>query len=250
MFTRHVIARDATTHFFNRAIMSERIERLFSSILVLTALVIAGTAIHREFGPSQAAVGGASPVGAPPVFTAEWKGALPIGELIGDSTAAMKVVVLSDLECPFCGRFHTLMTQVLAEHSHDVALVFVHLPLPMHRFALPAARAAECAGHVGRFREFVDVAYRKQDSLGLKSWGSFAREAGVSDTARIASCAIARDGVARIDAGLAFATKIGAHSTPTVIVNGWRFDHPPTASQLIGVLDSLRKGVRPFGGKT
>jgi hypothetical protein len=71
---------------------------------------------------------------------------------------------------------------VRARYPKDVGLFFVHFPLPMHRFARPAARATECAGLQGKFGQMVDAVYNKQDSLGLKSWSDYGRDAGVADT--------------------------------------------------------------------
>ena len=58
----------------------------------------------------------------------------------------------------------------------------MHYPLPTHRFAEPAALAAECAGEQGRFAEFVGAVYAGQDSLGLKPWWEYARIATVQDS--------------------------------------------------------------------
>ena len=132
-------------------------------------------------------------------------------------------------------------------HPHDVSLLYVAYPLPMHRFALVAARAAECAYHYGRLREWVDEVYDKQDSLGLKSWGSYALEAGLPDTAAVSKCARDPAPVARIQAGMALGDKIHITGTPTVIVNGWRFFYPPTEQDLTKAVEAIAKGKAPFG---
>jgi protein-disulfide isomerase len=44
----------------------------------------------------------------------------------------------------------------------------VHFPLPMHRFAEPAARVAECAGDQGRFEAMYDLLFEQQDKFGSK----------------------------------------------------------------------------------
>lgn len=227
--------------------MNERFERVANVVLIVVAVAIGGSVVRREFFPPARQ---ARSVASTPTFTSSWKEALPIGVAVGDPGALMKVVVISDLECPFCSRFHEVMKDVMQHHGRDVQMVFVHHPLSMHRFALPAARAVECASASGRFSELLDVVYRKQDSLGLKPWGEYALEAGIADTGSITRCAADRSKVPRIEAGSAFAQSIGANATPAVMVNGWLFGSgPPTVGQLEDALDSLKKGAKPFGTK-
>jgi protein-disulfide isomerase len=78
----------------------------------------------------------------------------------------------------------------MEKHPQDVSLVFVHFPLPGHRFARQAARAAECADARGRFPALVSLLYKQQNSIGMKSWGAFAREVGIPDTASFHPCAL------------------------------------------------------------
>ncbi|MGQ0765436.1 MAG: DsbA family protein [Gemmatimonadota bacterium] len=96
------------------------------------------------------------------------------GLRIGAPLAPVTVVEFTDLECPFCARFHEVYRSLVVQHGANLSLVFVHFPLPSHRFAKPAAQAAECAAEAGRFAQFVDLVFQKQDSLGLLSFTSMA----------------------------------------------------------------------------
>lgn len=227
--------------------MGERLERAFTLTLVAAAVATSALVIRREVlanDASRQATGQAAPTRVP-----SWLSALKAGTRIGDSTARLTVMVLSDMECPFCERFHNVMKEVLRKHEGDVAMVFVHLPLPQHRFAWPAARAVECAKASGRFSQMIDAIFANQDSLGLKSWGVIATEAGVGDTTSISKCARGTDRMPSIEAGVRFATEIGATGTPTVIVNGWRLSVPPTLDYLEDALNEVKKGEHPFGTK-
>lgn len=134
----------------------------------------------------------------------------------------------SDLECPFCAKFHKAILDARQRYGDSLAVVFVHYPLvEQHKLALAAARAAECAARQDHFEEFITKVYEKQDSLGLKTWSSFASEAGLRDTAAINKCATASDRIARIEDGREVGRKIGVAGTPTVIINGWRYAIPP-----------------------
>lgn len=226
--------------------MRERIEQLISGSLVVAALVMTATAAYGRFVDRPLAMAAAP--SAEPSFISSWKDALLAGVRVGDRGAAVTIVVLSDLECPACRMFEATLQEVLQENPSDVAAVYVHFPLPIHRFALGAARAAECANAEGRFGEWLEVVYGKQDSLGLKSWGSYAAAAGITDTAAISRCAMDPSPVPRIEAGREYAQRVGATGTPTILVNGWRLPGPPTVRELQRVVDAVRRGEPPFGG--
>jgi protein-disulfide isomerase len=224
--------------------VNNRLEGALSAVLGLAAIAIAISVVTRTFFAH--AVPTAAQSMSRPEFMPSWRDALPIGIQVGDSLAPVKIVELTDLECPACRGFHGTVQKVLKAHPHDASLVYISFPLTMHRFALSAARAAECANKVGRFPEWADLMFEKQDSMGLKSWGSYALEAGITDTASISKCAKDPATVDRIEAGLAYGKKIDLLGTPTVIVNGWRFASPPTEQELTDAVEALAKGDAPF----
>jgi protein-disulfide isomerase len=113
----------------------------------------------------------------------------------------------------------------------SLALVFVHNPLTIHKYAAQAAAAAECADAQGSFAEFVSAVYRRQDSLGHKSWNSYAKDAGVQDTARFTECLQSEPAV-RISRGIAISKALNVQATPTIFINGWRFSGAPNSEAL------------------
>ena len=200
--------------------MRAQLEQLATVVVGLAALGVGTASVHREFFSNQLA----THLEANDVSRVEhFDDLVKAGRTIGDSTAPIKIVEFSDLECPICRTFNERIQEVITPSSRDVALVFVHFPLPMHRFARPAARAAECANDQSRFGKFIDIVYAKQDSLGLKSWGSFAAEAGISDTIQFVKCTAGASKLSKIEEGLAAGTRIKVQGTPTVVINGWRF---------------------------
>ena len=78
----------------------------------------------------------------------------------GAKNAKITIVEFSDLECPFCQRFHPTMQQVIAEYGDRVKWVYRHFPLTsLHSKAPKEAEATECAGELGGndgFWAFVD----------------------------------------------------------------------------------------------
>jgi len=68
----------------------------------------------------------------------------------GNPDAKVSVVEFSDLECPFCKRFHATMNQVMADYGDKVNWVYRHFPLTsLHSKAPREAEATECAGEQG-----------------------------------------------------------------------------------------------------
>jgi protein-disulfide isomerase len=131
-------------------------------------------------------------------------------------------------------------------YGRDVALVFLHYPLPNHPYAEPAARAAECADEQGGFEPFIDVAYARQDSLGKLPWTVLALAAGVRDTSRFGNCMSDTSRTfRRIRDGRDHGRNLDLAGTPTVIINGWRVSPTPYDS-LIRVVENVRAGRKPF----
>jgi protein-disulfide isomerase len=68
----------------------------------------------------------------------------------GNPNAPVKIVEYSDMECPFCKRFHPTMQQTVDEYDGKVAWVYRHFPLDsIHSKARSEAIATECAGELG-----------------------------------------------------------------------------------------------------
>jgi hypothetical protein len=78
----------------------------------------------------------------------------------GSSGAKIAIVEFSDFECPFCGAFSREILPTLDRdyiRPGKVKLIFRHLPLQIHPFAVRAAQAAECAEQQGRFWPLHDL---------------------------------------------------------------------------------------------
>ncbi len=61
--------------------------------------------------------------------------------------------------------------------------------------------------------------FEKQDSLGLKTWVSYAVDSGVQDTVSFKQCNASEQPLPRVERGLELGGQIDARGTPTVIIN-------------------------------
>src|SRR5262249_27765533 len=147
------------------------LEKILTTVLTIAALVIAGAFAHREFFSSPS-YGTPSTI---PTFQKDWESALNVGHSTG-GPGRVQVVEFADLECPVCSTAHASLfsdtSEVARKYRSKISYTFVHFPLSIHRFARPAARAAECARTSGRFFEFVSAVFAKQDSMGLRTWSA------------------------------------------------------------------------------
>jgi len=96
---------------------------------------------------------------------------VPDGKHIyGDLTARFTLVTFSDMECPYCKRFHDTPKQIVDASKGNVNWQFVHLPLDFHNpAAFDQAHAAECVAesHGNRaFFTFLDEVFKHSGGNG------------------------------------------------------------------------------------
>jgi protein-disulfide isomerase len=87
----------------------------------------------------------------------------------GDKNAKVSIIEFSDIDCPFCGRFHTTMKQVLDAYDGQINWVYRHFPLTsLHPDSAKKAEGVECVGELGgndKVWEFLDKIYTEKTSL-------------------------------------------------------------------------------------
>lgn len=136
----------------------------------------------------------------------------------GAEGAPVTIVVFSDFECPYCAKLDATLRELSKRTA--VKIAFRHAPLPSHASARLAARAALVAQEQGRFWEFHDAVFARQElgraalvdaaaSVGLRRF-EFERDL---DAKRIE---------ARLRDDEAQARELGVRGTPTLFVNGRR----------------------------
>lgn len=145
----------------------------------------------------------------------------------GNPNAPVKIVEYSDMECPFCKRFHETMKQVSTESGDQVAWVYRHFPLDqLHSKARKEAVATECAAEQGgntAFWKYMDRWFELTPSNNQTNIDTvlpqIAKEIGL-DEAKFASCLTSKKYDAHIEEDVQNATATGGNGTPWSIVVG------------------------------
>jgi protein-disulfide isomerase len=154
----------------------------------------------------------------------------------GPADARVTLVEYGDFECPHCGALHPLVQAARKAFGGNLRFVFRHFPLrSSHPHALAAAKAAEAAGEQGRFWEMHDRLYRRQAELSDADLERHARDLGL-DLERFRGSLGSRAHEERIRQDLASAAESGARGTPSLFINGERYDGPIEREEIFAAL--------------
>ncbi len=146
---------------------------------------------------------------------------LEIGDspVIGPKDAKVTIIEFSDFQCPYCKRGHDTMAEVLKAYPKDVKIAFKHMPLPFHKDADPAARAAFAAYKQGKFWEYHDALFENQQKLSSENLLEYAKnlKLDIEKFKKDMESQAAKDAV---KADTELGQKNGIQGTPGFFVNG------------------------------
>lgn len=214
--------------------------RLASHVLTGCCLVLVALAVRKELSADRRG----QAARAAPRLLPDWESVRATGTPLGSPDGVVQVLEFGDFECPACASFVTTLRDVKTEMGTGLAIRFVHFPLPQHRFAKPAAIAAECAAYQGSFQRYHDTLFDTQDSLGMIPWTELAQRANVPDSVEFAKC-IAAAGDSAVSAGVALGRRLGVSGTPAIVINGWLLPHPPTVDELKSYILAFSRNETP-----
>ncbi|ASW02555.1 DsbA family protein [Paraburkholderia aromaticivorans] len=167
----------------------------------------------------------------------------PVGSLDhtqGAVDAPVTLVEYGDFECPYCGAMYGVVKAVQQAMGAQLRFVFRHFPLTdMHAHALHAAQFSEAAATKGKFWEAHDVLYENQTALSDTELTRYAAQLGLHASDLDTAFEGAYD--ERIQHDFDSGLRSGVNGTPTLFINGQRYDGDRDAETL---LEALRAAAR------
>jgi len=141
----------------------------------------------------------------------------------GNPQAPVTIVEFSDFQCPFCAVARATLDGLKRVYGPgQLRLVWKNSPLPYHNLARPAADAAMTVFALGgsdAFWQFQDLAFANQQDLSKENYLRWAVMSGV-DGAMFQAEQSAQLSLAKVDADVALAKRLGVRSTPVFYING------------------------------
>jgi protein-disulfide isomerase len=158
----------------------------------------------------------------------------------GPGNAKVTLVEFSDFQCPFCVAATPQLDALLKAYPSQVKLIFKEFPLDSHSQAALAAAAALAAHKQGKFWPMHDAMFSLKGNLSRQRIIALAGGMGL-DMKRfqtdLDSAEIKRAVAKEISEG----EHIGVDSTPTLFVDGRRFNGALTVAALKPVIDNELK---------
>lgn len=132
-----------------------KIERLVVSAILLLTVTVTGFAISRSLSlRTQMSQAERKPETLP----------VSVASVLGDSLpkpiserGRYSLVEFADYQCPPCRAVNKQLPPLLFQNSDRIQFVFRNFPLSFHRYAQPAAIAAEAAREQGKFQPVHDA---------------------------------------------------------------------------------------------
>jgi len=144
----------------------------------------------------------------------------------GNANAKITVVEFADYQCPFCERFEqTVAPDLLKQYvdSGKVSFVYKHSAF-LGQESIWAAQAAECAADQGKFWEYHDLLFKKQNGENV---GTFTKENLIKfaqelklDATKFDPCLNNDLTLERVKADTLEGRNAGVSGTPTFFING------------------------------
>jgi predicted DsbA family dithiol-disulfide isomerase len=161
----------------------------------------------------------------------------------GQAQGMVTITEFFDLQCPHCRNTHFALSQLQSTLGEPVRVVRHHFPLPGHKQAASAARAAVCAEDAGFESVMMDMLF-SADDLGDDKLVGFAEQLGLEPgafRACMASAATAR----RLEDDHACGVEAGVEALPTLFIGQERFEGFKSPEMLRAAIARAKATLQP-----
>jgi len=143
--------------------------------------------------------------------------------VMGPANAQITLVEFSDFQCPYCAKAIGQLDAVLKAYPGKVKLIFKQFPLSMHSQAATSAAAALAAHQQGKFWEMHNALFAHRDKLSKQTILEQAQAVGL-DMKRFQADWDSPAMKAAVDRDQKDGDKIGVEATPTVFIDGQKYN--------------------------
>jgi len=160
------------------------------------------------------------------------------GMSVGRADAPITIFEFADFQCPACGRWATFIEPVIKERlvqTGKVRYVFYDFPLGgSHVHSFLAARAARCANEQGKFWEYHQALFARQNDWSFERSAEeklleYADQVGV-DGDKFEGCLRSDKYAREVSESKSLGESLGVDGTPSIYVNGRKVPPPSSYS--------------------
>jgi|GEM_PF-231956 len=158
-----------------------------------------------------------------------WRGLPASRNTLGPVNAPIRIEEFTDFQCPFCGKAHEVMLEVITRYPGKIHLIHRDYPLdhncnpaiqePFHPDACAAAFFSRCAAEQDLYWPYEALLFHNQRKLKKAAMLSFAETVGL-DTAKMNACVMSKTTHQAVLADIEEGIKRGVAGTPAFFVNG------------------------------
>ncbi len=137
----------------------------------------------------------------------------------GSASAKVTITEFADYQCPHCKEAKGSLEKVMKAFDGKVRFVFIDFPVNPSGISLEVAHGAFCAGKLGKYWEYHDLAYERQSSLDQGSPAALAKDLKLDEKA-FDTCMKSDEPKKFVEKSKAEGEKIGISGTPAIFLNG------------------------------
>lgn len=158
---------------------------------------------------------------------------------LGSLHAPVVMIEYGDFQCPHCAATYPVLDSLMQLYKSDLCLIYRHFPLStIHPDAGIAAMASEAADQQGKFWKMHHLLFKNQFDLSAENIFELARSLDL-DMRRFLNDLEREDLSDKIRIDFNSGLRSSVNGTPTLFINGIRFDGVPSEDILKDVINQV-----------
>ena len=157
----------------------------------------------------------------------------------GNKSAKVTVVEFADYQCPHCKMAYESFSKVFKKYKNKINFVFIDFPIKGGSEEI--AEGGVCAKEQKKYWEYHNAAFENQGKL--KKAADIAAKIGLNKD-DFQKCMDSKVGVELVKAGRAEGDRVGISGTPSMFINGYRFNGGFTQEAMSKAIDDALAGKK------